>query len=71
VLRPSTSCQRLVDFPTESGVWQMTTTKGVEYTLDNFFRLDGEGLVYTWPMYDPKAIINDPTGLVQWLTGNG
>jgi hypothetical protein len=49
----------------------MTTTKGVEYTLDNFFRLDGEGLVYTWPMYDPKAIINDPTGLVQWLTGNG
>ena len=60
-----------VDFPTASGVWQMTTTKGVQYTLHNFFRLDGEGLVYIWPMYDPKAVINDPTGLVQWLTGNG
>ena len=60
-----------VDFPTASGVWQMTTTKGVQYTLHNFFRLDGEGLVYIRPMYDPKAVINDPTGLVQWLTGNG
>jgi hypothetical protein len=60
-----------VDFATASGVWQMTTTKGVQYTLHNFFRLDGEGLVYIWPMYDPKAVINDPTGLVQWLTGNG
>jgi hypothetical protein len=60
-----------VDFPTASGVWQMTTTKGVQYTLRNFFRLDGEGLAYIWPMYDPKAVINDPTGLVQWLTGNG
>jgi hypothetical protein len=60
-----------VDFPTASGVWQMTTTKGVQYTLHNFFLLDGEGLAYIWPMYDPKAVINDPTGLVQWLTDNG
>jgi sugar lactone lactonase YvrE len=60
-----------VDFPTASGVWQMTTTKGVQYTLHNFFRLDGEGLVYIWPMFDPKAVMNDPPGLLQWLTGNG
>ena len=44
-----------VDLPTASGVWQMTTTKGVQYTLHNFFRLDGEGLVYIWPMFDPKG----------------
>jgi sugar lactone lactonase YvrE len=60
-----------VDFPTASGVWQMTTTKGVQYTLHNFFRLDGEGLLYIWPMFDPKAVMNDPPGLLQWLTGIG
>ena len=60
-----------VDFPTASGVWQMTTTKGVRYTLHNFFRLDGEGLVYIWPMFDPKAVMEDPPGLLQWLTGKG
>ncbi len=60
-----------VDFPTASGVWQMTTTKGVQYTLHNFFRLDGEGLLYIWPMFDPKAVMNDPPGLLRWLTGNG
>lgn len=60
-----------VDFPTASGVWQMTTTKGVQYTLHNFFRLDGEGLAYIWPMFDPKAVMNDPPGLLQWLRGEG
>jgi hypothetical protein len=60
-----------VDFPTASGVWQMTTTKGVQYTLNNFFRLDGEGLAYIWPMFDPKAVIADPPGLLQWLRGEG
>jgi len=60
-----------VDFPTASGVWQMTTTKGVQYTLHNFFRLDGEGLSYIWPMFDPKAVMNDPPGLLAWLTGKG
>lgn len=60
-----------VDFPTASGVWQMTTTKGVQYTLHNFFRLDGEGLLYIWPMFDPKAVMNDPPGLLAWLTGKG
>ena len=49
-----------VDFPTASGVWQMTTTKGVQYTLHNFFRLDGEGLRYIWPMFDPKAVMDNP-----------
>ena len=58
-----------VDFPTASGVWQMTTTKGVLYTLHNFFRLDGDGLVYIWPMFDPKAVMDDPAGLIRWLTG--
>ncbi len=60
-----------VDFPTASGVWQMTTTKGVQYTLHNFFRLDGEGLAYIWPMFDPKAVMDDPPGLLQWLRGEG
>lgn len=60
-----------VDFPTASGVWQMTTTQGVQYTLHNFFRLDGEGVVYIWPMFDPKAVINDPPGLLHWLRGEG
>jgi hypothetical protein len=60
-----------VDFPIASGVWQMTTTKGVLYTLHNFFRLDGEGLLYIWPMFDPKAVMNDPPGLLSWLTGKG
>jgi hypothetical protein len=60
-----------VDFPTASGVWQMTTTKGVLYTLHNFFRLDGDGLVYIWPMFDPKAVSDDPPGLIRWLTGKG
>jgi sugar lactone lactonase YvrE len=60
-----------VDFPTASGVWQMTTTKGVVYTLHNFFRLDGEGLAYIWPMFDPKAVMDNPQGLLQWLRGEG
>ncbi|MBD0325955.1 MAG: DUF4904 domain-containing protein [Pyrinomonadaceae bacterium] len=60
-----------VDFPTASGVWQMTTTKGTQYTLHNFFRLDGEGLAYIWPMFDPKAVMDNPTGLLQWLRGEG
>ncbi len=60
-----------IDFPTASGVWQMTTTKGVLYTLHNFFRLDGEGILYIWPMFDPKAVMNDPPGLLAWLTGKG
>jgi sugar lactone lactonase YvrE len=60
-----------VDFPTASGVWQMTTTKGVQYTLHNFFRLDGEGIAYIWPMFDPKAVMNDPPALLQWLRGEG
>jgi sugar lactone lactonase YvrE len=60
-----------VDFPTASGVWQMTTTKGTVYTLHNFFRLDGDGLVYIWPMFDPKAVIADPPALLQWLRGEG
>lgn len=47
----------------------MTTTKGVQYTLHNFFRLDGEGIAYIWPMFDPKAVMNDPPGLLSWLTG--
>lgn len=60
-----------VDFPTASGVWQMTTTKGVQYTLHNFFRLDGEGLLYIWPMFDPKKVMDDPPGLLHWLRGEG
>jgi sugar lactone lactonase YvrE len=60
-----------VDFPTASGVWQMMTTEGVQYTLHNFFRLDGEGILYIWPMFDPKAVMNDPPGLISWLTGKG
>ena len=60
-----------VDFPTASGVWQMRTTKGVLYTLHNFFRLDGDGLMYIWPMFDPKAVMDDPAGLIRWLTGKG
>ena len=60
-----------VDFPTASGVWQIKTTKGVLYTLHNFFRLDGEGLAYIWPMFDPKAVIEDPPGFLQWLGGEG
>ena len=55
--------------PTASGVWQMTTTKGTLSTLNNFFRLDDEGLAYIWPMFDPKAVMNDPAGLLSWLTG--
>jgi len=60
-----------IDFPVASGVWQMTTTQGVQYTLHNFFRLDGQGLLYIWPMFDPKAVINDPPGLLHWLRGEG
>ncbi len=60
-----------VDFPTASELWQMTTTRGVQYTLHNFFRLDGEGLAFIWPMFDPKAILEDPQGMLQWLTGRG
>jgi hypothetical protein len=59
----------VVDFPLASGVWQMTTTKGVLYTLHNFFKLDDQGLLYIWPMFDPKAVMNDPPGLLAWLTG--
>ena len=58
-----------VDYPTASGVWQMKTTKGTLYTLNNFFRLDEQGIVYVWPMFDPKAIVDDPAGLIPWLTG--
>lgn len=58
-----------VDFPTASGVWRMTTTHGVKYTLHNFFKLDGEGLLYIWPMFDPKAVMDNPAGLLSWLTG--
>ena len=58
-----------VDYPTASGVWQMKTTKGTLYTLNNFFRLDEQGIVYVWPMFDPKAIVDDPEGLIPWLTG--
>ncbi|BBD69034.1 hypothetical protein NIES4072_36340 [Nostoc commune NIES-4072] len=60
-----------IQYPRASGVWQMKTTKGTLYTLHNFFRLDEEGIVYIWPMFDPKAIIDNPEGLLQWLTGNG
>jgi hypothetical protein len=67
----STILSTAVDYPTASGVWQMLTTKGVLYTLHNFFRLDGEGLVYIWPMFDPKAVIADPPGLLSWLRGEG
>jgi len=58
-----------VDYPTASGVWQMKTTRGTLYTLNNFFRLDDQGIVYIWPMFDPKAILNDPEGMIRWLTG--
>ncbi len=60
-----------IDYPTASAVWQMTTTKGTLYTLNNFFRLDEEGLLYIWPMFDPKAVMENPKGMVQWLTGKG
>lgn len=60
-----------VDFPTASGLWQITTTKGAQYTVHNFFRLDGEGLLYIWPIIDPLVVMNDPLGVVEWLTGNG
>jgi hypothetical protein len=60
-----------VDFPTASGLWQITTTKGAQYTVHNFFRLDDEGLLYIWPIIDPLPVINDPLGVVRWLTGNG
>ena len=60
-----------IDFPTASGVWQMTTSKGTQYTLHNFFRLDGEGISYIWPMFDPKAVMDNPPALVQWLRGEG
>jgi hypothetical protein len=49
----------------------MTTTKNVQYTLSNFFHLDGEGPLYVWPTFDLKAVMNDPPGLLHWLTGNG
>jgi hypothetical protein len=58
-----------VEYPRASGVWQMETTKGTLYTLHNFFRLDDEGLLYIWPMFDPKAVMDNPEGLIQWLTG--
>ncbi|HWO59190.1 MAG TPA: DUF4904 domain-containing protein [Umezawaea sp.] len=60
-----------VDFPTASGLWQITTTRGAQYTVHNFFRLDGEGLLYIWPIIDPLVVMNDPLGIVRWLTGNG
>jgi hypothetical protein len=43
-----------VEFPTASGVWQMTTTKGKEYTPQNLVRLDAEGLVYIGPYKTPR-----------------
>ncbi|MEM8673032.1 MAG: DUF4904 domain-containing protein [Cyanobacteria bacterium P01_G01_bin.67] len=58
-----------VDYPTASGVWQMKTTKGTLYTLNNFFRLDEQGILYVWPMFDPKTIVDDPESLIPWLTG--
>jgi len=60
-----------VDYPNASGVWQMTTSKGETYTLHNYFRLDAEGLRYIWPMFDPKMVMENPTGLLQWLRGEG
>jgi sugar lactone lactonase YvrE len=64
-----------VDFPNASDVWEMTTTKGISYTLNNFFRLNAEGLDFIWPMFDPKAILSvqAPEGqaLLQWLRGAG
>jgi sugar lactone lactonase YvrE len=60
-----------VDYPNASGVWQMLTTKGTLYTLHNYFRLDEEGLAYIWPMFDPKAVMQDPNGLLEWLRGEG
>ncbi|MBW4638262.1 MAG: DUF4904 domain-containing protein [Gloeocapsa sp. UFS-A4-WI-NPMV-4B04] len=60
-----------IEYPRASGIWQMRTTKGTLYTLHNFFRLNEEGLVYIWPMFDPKAVMENPEGLLQWLTGNG
>jgi hypothetical protein len=60
-----------VDFPTASGLWQITTTKGAQYTVHNFFRLNEEGLLYIWPIIDPYVCINDPLGIVEWLTGDG
>jgi hypothetical protein len=60
-----------VDFPRASGVWQITTTKAVRYTLHTLFQLDAEGLNYIWPMFDPKAVIEDPQGLLRWLRGDG
>jgi hypothetical protein len=60
-----------IDYPTASGVWQMRTSKGTLYTLHNFFRLDDQGLSYIWPMFDPKAVMDDPPGLLSWLTGKG
>jgi sugar lactone lactonase YvrE len=60
-----------VDYPTASGVWQMLTTKGTLYTLHNFFKLDEHGIVYIWPMFDPKAVMDNPPALLQWLRGEG
>jgi len=34
-------------------------------------RLDEEGLAYIWPMFDPKAVMNDPNGFLQRLRGEG
>lgn len=60
-----------VDYPTASGVWQMRTTQGILYTLNNYFELDEAGLVYIWPFFDPKAVMDAPDRLVPWLTGEG
>jgi hypothetical protein len=49
----------------------MTATKGVQHMLNNFIRLDGQKLLYNWPMFDRKAVMNDPAGLIAWLTGKG
>jgi len=68
-LEPPVPMSYTVDYPTASGVWQMKTTRGTLYTLNNFFRLDDQGIVYIWPMFDPKAILNDPEGMIRWLTG--
>lgn len=60
-----------IDYPTASSVWTMRTTKGTLYTLNNCFKLDPEGLSYIWPMFDPKAVMDNPEGMIQWLTGKG
>ncbi len=60
-----------IDYPNASGVWQMLTTKGTLYTLHNYFTLNEDGMIYIWPMFDPKAVMDNPPALLQWLRGEG